>query len=80
MKGSTRDYLLFDSWFSPKKAAEAAASSGVDFIGMVRTNTKGFFKATIEGLTKDWPGGSHIVLRSNSMVPGEIQILAIGYK
>ena len=31
-------------------------------------------------LTKDWPGGSYIVLRRKTMVPGERQLLAIGYK
>ena len=49
------------------------------FIGMVKTNTKGLFKETIEKLTKDWPGGSHLVLRSKHMVPGDRQIIAIGY-
>ena len=47
---------------------------------MVKTNTNGFCKATIEGLTKDWPGGSCIVLRSKPMIPGERPLLAIGYK
>ena len=42
LKGSTRDCFLFDSWFLSKKAVEAAASIGVDFIGMVKNNTKGF--------------------------------------
>ena len=42
LKGSTRYFFLFDSWFSSKKAAEAATSIGVDLIGMVKTNTKGF--------------------------------------
>ena len=69
LKGSTRDCFLFNSWFSSMKSAGAAASIGVDFIGMVKTNTKGFSKATIEGLTKDWPGGSYIVLRIKPMVP-----------
>ena len=77
---STRDCFLFDSWLSPKKAAETATYIGVDLIGMVKTNTKGFCKATIEGLTKDWPGGSYIVLRSKPMVPGERPLIAIGYK
>ena len=53
LKGSTRDFSLFDSWFLPKKAAKAAASIGVDFIGIVKTNTKVFCKDMIEGLTKD---------------------------
>ena len=80
VKVSTRDCFLFYSWFSSKKAAGAAASIGVDFIGMLKINIKLFCKATLEGLTKDWLGGSYIVLRSKPMVPGERQILAIGYK
>ena len=31
---------------------------------MMKTNTKGFCKETIEKLTKNWPGGSYLVLRS----------------
>ena len=49
-------------------------------ISMVKTNIKGFCRATIEGLTKDWTGGSYIVLRSKPMVTGKRPILAIGYK
>ena len=51
VKVSTRDCLLFDSWFLSKKAAYSSVSIVVDFIGMVKTNTK-FCKASIEGLTK----------------------------
>ena len=80
LKGSTRDCFLFNGWFSLKKEAEAAASIGVDFIGMVKTNTKRFCKAAIEGLTKDWPDRSYIVLSINPMVQGEIPLIAIGYK
>ena len=80
VKVSTRGCFLFGSWLLSKKSAGVAASIGVDFICMVKTNTKGFFKATIEGLTKDWPGGSYIVLRSKPMVPGKSPLLAIGYK
>ena len=71
LKGSTRYFFLFDSGFLSKKSVEAAPSIGVDLIGMVKTNTKGFFYATIEGLTKDWPGGSYIVLKIKPMLPGE---------
>ena len=53
LKGSMRDCFLFSIWLLSKKSEEAAASIGVDLIGMVKINTKGFFKATIEGLTKD---------------------------
>ena len=80
LKGSTSYCLLFDSSFLSKKSAEAAASVGVDLVGMVKTNTKGFCKAMIEGLTKDWPDGSYIVLRSKHKVLGERTLLSIGYK
>ena len=43
---------------------------GAELISMVKTNTNGFCKETIEKLTKDWPGGSYLVLRSKRMVPG----------
>ena len=55
IKGWTKDCLLFDGWFASKKAAEAAMEVGAEFIGMVKKNTKGFCKDTIENLTKDWP-------------------------
>ena len=80
LKGSMRDCFLFDSWLFLKKAAEAAASIGVDLIGMMKTNSKGFCKAMIEWLTKDWPGGSYIAFRRKPMFTGERKILAIGYK
>ena len=47
LKGSTRYCLLFNSFFSSNKSAEAAASIGVYLIDMAKTNTKGFWKATI---------------------------------
>ena len=53
---------------------------GAEFIGMVKTNTKVLCQETIEKLTKDWPGGSYLVLRSKHMVPGYRPIIAIGYK
>ena len=79
LKGSTRDCFLFNSYLSPKKAAEEASYIDIDLIGMVKNNTNGFCKATIEGSIKDWPGGSCILLRSKPMVPGERPLLAIGY-
>ena len=39
-------------------------------IGMVKTNTKGFYKETIEKFTKDWPGDFYLVLRRKPMIPG----------
>ena len=40
LKGPKRDCFLLYSWFLSNKAAEVAASIGVDLIGMVKTNTK----------------------------------------
>ena len=58
IKGGTKDCFLFDSWFASKKAEEYVVEVGSDLIGIVKTNTKGFWKETIEKLTKDWSGGS----------------------
>ena len=44
LKGSTRDYLMFNSWFSSKKSAEADASIGVDLIGMVKNQHQIIFQ------------------------------------
>ena len=79
-KGETKDCFIFDSWFSSKKAVEAAMEVGADLIGMMRTNTKGFCKDTIENLTKDWPVGSYPALRSKPMVPGGRPHITISYK
>ena len=46
---------------------------------MVKTNTKLFFMATIVNITKYWPGGYYVVLRSNTMVPEVRPIIYIGY-
>ena len=53
---------------------------GSDLIVMVKTNTNRFFKDTIGKLTKDCPGGSYLVFRIKSMVPGDRPIIGIGYK
>ena len=47
---------------------------------MVKTNTKGLRKETIEKLTKNWPGGSYLVLRSKPMEPRGRPLISIGYK
>ena len=57
-KGATKDCFLFGSFFPSKRSAEAVMDVGADMIGMVKTNTKGLCKETIENLTKDWMGGS----------------------
>ena len=53
---------------------------GAYLIGMVKKNTKGLFKETIEKLKKDWPVCSYLVLRRKPMVPRYIRLIAIGYK
>ena len=78
IKGGTKDFFLFDSWFASKKAAESAMEVGAEFIGMMKKNTKGFCKETIEKLTNDWPGGFYLMLRSKHMVPGDRSLIAIG--
>ena len=80
IEGGTNDCLIFDSWFASKKAAESAMVIGAELIVMVKKNTKGFCKETIEKLTKDFPGGSYLMLRSKPMVPGNRPRIAIGYK
>ena len=80
IKGGKKDCFLFDSWFASKKAAEAAIEVCTKFIGMVKKNTKGFCKETIENITKDWPGGSYLVLRINPMVPRDKPLISIGCK
>ena len=79
-KGATRDCFIFNSWLSSNNSTEAAMDVGAKFIGMVKTNNKGFCKETIEKLTTDWPGGSYLVLSSKPMVPGGRPLMDIGYK
>ena len=78
IKGGTKDCFLFDSWFASKKAVEYAMEVGAKLISMVKTNTKGFYKETIEKLTKDWPIGSYPMLRSKPMVPVYRPLIPIG--
>ena len=52
---------------------------GAELIGMVKKNTKGFCKETIEKLTKYWPGGYYLMPRINPIVPGGRPLIAIGY-
>ena len=53
---------------------------GAELVGMVNTNIKRIFKDIIEELTKDWPGGSYLMLRSKPVVPGDRPLISIGYK
>ena len=55
-------------------------AAGVDYCGPAKTNYKGFCLATLEKLMKDFLGGSYLIMKSTPRVPGEITLLAIGYK
>ena len=50
---------------------------GEEIIGTVKTNTKGFFKETVENLANDWLGGSYLMLKRNPMVPGNRLLIYI---
>ena len=80
IKEGTKDCFLFDSSFASKKGEKSAMEVGAELIGMMKTNTKGLCKETIEKLTRDWPGGSYLMLRSKPMVPGDRTLIAISYK
>ena len=54
--------------------------AGVNYCGPAKMTHKGFCLATLENSTKDWPGGSYIVMKSNPRVPGGRPLLDIGYK
>ena len=55
-------------------------AEGVDYCEMAKMSHKGFCIATLEKLTKYWLGGSYIVLKIITRVPGGIILMAIGYK
>ena len=55
-------------------------AEGVYYCRPVKTFHKNFCLATLEKLIKDWLGGSYLVLKSNSIVPGGRPLISIGYK
>ena len=77
---TSNDTYFSDSWFSSVKNAEKMVAAGVDYCGPVKTSHKEFCLAILEKLTKDWPGGSYLVLKSNPRFPGETPLLSIGRK
>ena len=79
-KGDTNDCFHFESWFSSKKSLESAMGVVADIIGVVKTNTKGLCKETIEKITKDYTGGYYLVLRRNPMAPRVRPLIDIDYK
>ena len=72
--------FIFDSWFYSNKLAESVMEVGTDLVGMVKTNTKGNCKETVEKLSKYWSGGYYLVLKSRHMVPGGRPLISFGYR
>ena len=79
-KGATKDCFLLNIWFSSIKASKAMNEVGDKFIGIVKKITKGSSRTPFEMLTKDWPGGSYLLLWSKPMVPGYSPLIDVGYK
>ena len=78
LKGSMKDCFIFGSWFESKSLSDDVIDVGSEMFGMVKTNTNGFCKYTIEKLTNYWPVGYYLVLKINSVVPRYRQIIAAG--
>ena len=62
IKETIKYCFIFDSWLSSNNSEEDVMDVGADIIYMVKTNTKLFYKDTIENITKDWMGGYYLVL------------------
>ena len=77
---TSKDTYFADSWFSSIKTYEEMAAAGVDYCGPAKTSHKGFCLDMLETLTKDWPGGSYLVMKITPIFPVEIPLLDIGYK
>ena len=60
--------------FASKRLDAYVMDVGTYMIGVVKTNTKGFYRDTIQNLTNDWTVGSCLVLKSKHMVPGEFVV------
>ena len=73
----TKRILVFDSLLSSKKVVESVMEVSDKLVGMVKTNTKGLLKDTIEKLTNYWLGVSYPVLRRNPMLPGVKPLISI---
>ena len=51
-----------------------------DTFGMVKTNTKGLCKDTIDNMTEDWLGNSYLLFIIKLTMPADKPIIAIDYK
>ena len=69
--------LFADIGFSGVKTDEWSISQGVDYCGLINMGHKLFCLSIFEKLMKDWLGGSHIVMKSTPIVPGDRPLMAI---
>ena len=60
VKGSTKDFFVFISWFSSNSSAKYVMDAGKYIIGMVKTNTKLFYKNTTKNMTNYWIKSSYL--------------------
>ena len=58
IKGATKYCFIFGSLFASKRLDAYVMDVGTYIIGVVKTNTKGFCKNTINNMTNDWSAGS----------------------
>ena len=77
---TSNETYFSDIWFSSVKEDEEAMAAGVDYCGLAKKIHKGFCIATLENETKNFPGGSYLVMKSTPRVTGGIPLLTIGYK
>ena len=77
---TSSDTYFSESLFSGVKMVEEEMAEGIDCCGLVNTSHKGFCLSTLEKLTKEWPGGTYLVMKSIPRVPGDRPLTAIGYK
>ena len=62
------------------KTAEEDNSEGVYSCGTVKTSHKVFFTGYVGKTDGRVVGGSHLVMKITPIVPGDITLMAIGYK
>ena len=65
-------------WFSGVKTADEAMAEGVDHCGPVKTIHKELCLAALEKFMKDCLGGSYLVMKIATRVPGDRPLFFIG--
>ena len=55
-------------------------SEGIHYCGTAKKNHKGFFLAMLEKSMKEWPGGSNLVMKSTTRVPGDRPLMSIRFE